>query len=249
MKKLLSILFALLLCLTLAMPAFAVNIPRLLDGADLLTESEEATLLARLDEVSESLKVDVIIAAEPNLGGMNPDAYAEEYYDFAQFGYGENRDGILLLISMEERDWCIYANGFAHTALSQEETDALGEELAGDLGDGNYVAAFNRFVDECEYQINGERNGFPFDFGKNILIALAVGLVVAFIATGVMKGKLKSVRRKAEADNYVKSGSMHITQSSDIYLYRTVNRVKKQTSSSSGSSGGRSSSHSSSGKF
>ena len=129
------------------------------------------------------------------------------------------------------------------------ESAARWRSMAGDLGDGNYVAAFNHFVDECEYQINGERNGFPFDFGKNILIALAVGLVVAFIATGVMKGQLKSVRRKAEADNYVKSGSMHITQSSDIYLYRTVNRVKKQTSSSSGSSGGRSSSHSSSGKF
>lgn len=249
MRKILSILFVLLLCLALAMPTFATGAPLLADEADLLTAEEEATLLARLNTVSDTLQVAIVVVTVPAFEGSSPDAYAEYRYEYGYYGYGENWDGVLLLISMEERDWCIYANGFGHIALSQEETDALGEELVGDLADGDYVAAFNRFVDECEYQINGERNGFPFEWGKNVLIALGVGLVVAFIATGVMKGQLKSVRRKAEADSYVKSGSMHITQSSDIYLYRTVNRVKKQTSSSSGSSGGRSSSHSSSGKF
>lgn len=233
MKKFVSVLFGFLMCLTLAMPAFAVDIPRLLDGADLLTESEEATLLAKLDDISETYKVDVIIATEPSLGGVSPDDYVEEYYDFGNFGYGENRDGVLLLISMEERDWRILSNGFGATAITTDEIDSIGEDIVSYLSDEDYVAAFNAFADECAYQINGERNGFPFEWGKNLLIALIVGLVVALIVTGVMKGQLKSVRRQAAADTYVKGGSMHVTQSSDIFLYRTVNRVKKESSSSS----------------
>lgn len=238
MKKFSIILFVFLMCLTLSVPAFAAGAPRLYDGADLLTESEEATLLARLDKISEAHQVEVIIATVSELDGLSPDGYVEYYYDSGDYGYGDNRDGVLLLISMEDRDWRILSNGFGATAITTDEIDAIGEDIVSYLGDEDYVAAFNAFADECEYQINGERNGFPFNYGKNLLIALIIGLVVAFIATGVMKGKLKSVHRKVEADSYVKGGSMQVSLSNDIFLYRTVNRVKKESSSSSSSSGG-----------
>ena len=42
-KRLFGILFAVLLCLSLSVPAFAQgNMPLLVDNADLLTDSEEA---------------------------------------------------------------------------------------------------------------------------------------------------------------------------------------------------------------
>jgi uncharacterized membrane protein YgcG len=54
-----------------------------------------------------------------------------------------------------------------------------------------------------------------------------------------MKGQLKSVRMQNQANNYLKAGSMHLTASHDLYLYRHVSRTPRQTnSSSSGSRGG-----------
>ena len=51
-KRLFGILFAVLLCLSLSVPAFAQgNMPLLVDNADLLTDSEESALLSKLAKV------------------------------------------------------------------------------------------------------------------------------------------------------------------------------------------------------
>ena len=68
---------------------------------------------------------------------------------------------------------------------------------------------------------------------------LVIGLVLALIITGVMRGKLKSVRSQRAAANYVRQGSMNVTQSYELFLYKTVQRRERPKSSSSGSSGSR----------
>ena len=65
-----------------------------------------------------------------------------------------------------------------------------------------------------------------------------VGLVLALIVTSVLKGQLKSVRKQDQANSYVRSGSMQVTLSRDIYLYRHVSRTKRESSNSSGSRSG-----------
>ena len=53
-----------------------------------------------------------------------------------------------------------------------------------------------------------------------------------------MNGKLKSVKFQTAADNYVKEGSMNITESRDLFLYRTVTSVAKPKNDDSSSDGG-----------
>ena len=59
-KKITAMIFALILCLCAVTPAFAANSDgfvgecnRLNDAANLLTDSEEAVLLAKLDEITK----------------------------------------------------------------------------------------------------------------------------------------------------------------------------------------------------
>ena len=73
-----------------------------------------------------------------------------------------------------------------------------------------------------------------------VIIVTVIGLIAGLITAFVMKGKLKSVRKQDSARTYVKPGSMQLTYSRDIFLYRNVERTKKQervesTSSGSGS--------------
>lgn len=249
-KRFLSLLFVLLICFSFSLTAFAAeDTERLFDGANLLTTSEERKLIERLDSVSEEYKVDILIVTVETVGSYSSDYYIERYYDGNNCGYGENRDGVLLLVTMEEREYRILSNGIGADAISPEDIEDIGDEVADYLSDGEYAEAFHCFIDECEYQINGEINGFPFEFMKNLLISLGIGLVAALIVTGIWANQLKSVRKQLAATEYAKPDSMHLTISNDLFLYRTVDRQKKESESSRSSSSSSSSRNIGGGKF
>ena len=209
----------------------------LYDDADLLTEEQEAALVQKLEDVSHAHNTQLVIATLPALNNGNIDDFVEYLYDSMDFGYGETKDGVLLLVCMDPREYRILSNGFAGEAITSGDIDAIGEAFKSDLRGGNYADAFDAFADKCEYYLDGHINGFPFNTGKNLLICLGIGLVVALIVTGIWKGQLKSVRKQSAANAYVKAGTMQITQSGDFFMYRNVTKTQKQSSSSSGSSG------------
>ncbi len=211
---------------------------RLYDGADILSTTEETKLLGKLDEISQKYNVDVVVATIDTVGQYTADEYVEYFYDNNNYGVGDNRDGVILLISMLERDYRILSNGFCAEAITMDTIKSIGNKIAPSLSEGDYAEAFDEFADECDYYINGKLNGFPFKYGRNSLIAIAAGLISSFIGTNAMKGKLKSVKKQTEAADYTKKGSLQITKSNDFFLYRSVNReAKAQDDSSSRSSG------------
>ena len=154
-------------------------------------------------------------------------------------GYGENRNGVLLLVCMDDREYRILSNGYAGEAIGMDQIDAISDAIVSDLSDGDYADAFITFADNCAYYLDGYLNGFPFNTGKNLVIALIIGVVAGVIVAFVLKKQLKSVRQQKQANVYIKSGSMQIATSRDLFLYREVSRTKKQSSSSSGSGSSR----------
>lgn len=238
MKRIFSVFLVMILCIVLAVQVSAAQLPRLVDAADLLTAYQETELLDYLDQVSGEIQADVVIVTMENLGGYSADQVIEAFYDEYGYGLGPNRDGVVLLLSMAERDYRILSNGFAADAITMSDIDEIGDEIVSDLSDGAYMDAFMEFVDLCAYEIDGERNGFPFPWGISLTVSLAAGFIVAFVATGIMRSKLKSVYGKAGAREYARPGSMQLTHSGDLFLYRTLDRRPIPKESSSGSRGG-----------
>ena len=77
-------------------------------------------------------------------------------------------------------------------------------------------------------------------FEKNLLIALAVGLLIGLLVAFSLKSQLKTVSFRRNATGYVKKGSFRLTRDRDIFLYRTHTRIySPQQRSSGGSRGGR----------
>ena len=237
MKKLTSLLLLLSLLLSVCICASAAE-KLVFDDADLLNQGEEQYLQSRLQEISGEYGAQVLVATVPEVAYGDVDAYINQFYDSMNFGYGENRDGVLLLVCMNPREYRILSNGFAADAITLGDIDSIGEAIVSDLSDGDYADAFDEFAAQCVYYLDGHINGFPFDFGKNLLIALVVGLGVGLIVVFVLKGQLKSVRRQNQADLYMKPGSMQLSVHRDLFLYRHVTRRKKTSSSSSGSHSG-----------
>lgn len=230
---------------------------RLVDNADLLNDSEETTLLAKLDEISERQQLDVVVVTVESVGDKTPEAYADDFYDYNGYGFGENHDGILLLVSMENRDWHITTTGYGITVFTDAGIKYLSKQFLDDLSDGNYAAAFTTYAEKCDEFITQAKTGEPydvnnlpkepFDFLMWILISVVVGLVAAYVITKIMKGKLKTVRFQPAASNYVKQGSLNLTNSQDIFLYTHVDRrPRPKDTSSGGSRSGGSSTHTSS---
>ena len=250
-KKITALLFALVLCLCTAVPAFAADgfadeYYRVNDLADLLTDSEEAALLQKLDEISLRQKMDVTIATVNDLDGYSSAAeYADVVYEYCQYGYGTEKDGLLLLISVEDHDWAISTCGYGITAFTDAGIAYIMEQIKPNLADGNYAAAFDTYANLCDEFITQARSGSPFDKGDLpreplsviwIPISIVIGVALALIVVGSMKGKLKTVRSQAAANSYLKKDSLAVTESSDLFLYHTVDRTKREKDNDSGSS-------------
>lgn len=252
-KKLIVFLFVIALCLSAALPTFASETDgfadeyyRVIDMAGLLTDSEQTALIEKLDEVSLRQNMDVVILTTDNLEGCSVAEYADLFYEACNFGYGSDKDGLMLLISIEDSDWHISTSGYGITAFTNAGIEYIGEQISADLSAKNYAAAFQSYATLCDEFITQARTGEPYDSGNLpreplsliwIPIALAIGFVLAKIIVGSMKGKLKTVRKQAAANSYVRNGSMNVTESRDLFLYHTVTRsAKPKNNSSSGSS-------------
>ena len=232
--------------------------PRLMDEAGLLSSDEAAEIKAKLDEISERQKFDVVIATVNSLSGKTPREYADDLYDYSGFGFGENKDGVLFLISMEDRDWYITTTGYGIAAITDAGREYIADKFTGYLSDGDYAEAFRIYANEVDrFVTNAVETGKPYDVGNLphdplsliwIPISLVVGILIASAVVGGMKSKLRSVSFASAADSYVKPGSMNVRESRDMFLYSTVSRTAKpKDSDSSGSSGGSSTHTSSSG--
>lgn len=77
------------------------------------------------------------------------------------------------------------------------------------------------------FAADGSGNGNGDNLVPHILIALAIGFLVAFIVTMVMKSKLKSVRANNAAANYTREGSFDLVESREIFLYKQTTQTRK----------------------
>ena len=230
-----------------------VHTERLADFADLLDDGQEEELEAKLDQVSEDYGCDVVVVTEETLDGAVPQDYADDFFDYNDYGMGDDNSGILLLLTMSERKWKMSTHGDAIRIFTDAGQEYMSDKFVSSLTDGDYYEGFTEFADLCEEFIIQAQNGEPYDVenmpddsisaGFLFLMSLAVGFVLALIVSVVMRCQMKTVHMKPDAADYMKAGSLHINRSRDMFLYNHVTRTAKPKNEDSG---GGSSTHTSS---
>ncbi|HBL41036.1 MAG TPA: methanol dehydrogenase [Ruminococcaceae bacterium] len=243
-KSFLVMLSVLLLLPTLFITSFAEDeesldtmayMPRVMDSADLLTYEQETDLEGRIATIAEAYSFDVVLVTVTDMTGYSAMDYADNFYDYGGYGYGENRDGCLLLIHMDEdRGYWISTTGLGIEAMSDADIDDIGEAIVPYLSDGDYYTACLTFVDQVNTCVDVAVNGRGFQL-KYLLFGAVVGLVIALLVLKVLKGQLKTVAPKASASDYFVNGSLVMTGGYDLPVGHHVARTQKQ-SQSSGSS-------------
>ncbi|NME82087.1 TPM domain-containing protein [Clostridium sp. SM-530-WT-3G] len=246
---------ALLVCI-LPVPSYADNknvnnIPdkrlfdRIVDNADILTDSEEKSLLSKADEISERQKCDIAIVTVNSIEGKTPTEYTDDFFDYNGYGIGQNKDGILFLIAMNEHEWAISTHGYGITAFTDAGQKYMMKDVITNLSSGKYEEAFSVFLDYCDDYLTQAYTGTPYDSGNLpkepvssiwILGSLCIGAVIAFIILSTWKKQLKTVEMQNCADNYIVPNSFELSYENDVFLYDTIIKVEKPKDNDSGSS-------------
>lgn len=259
MKKIKKIFLSVIACLCLAAPISVSaenmlnddNFSRVVDDANLLSSSDEENISQRIENLTEKYDFDIVIVTVNSLYGKTPMEYADDFFDYNGYGVGSDNDGILLLVSMEDRDWWISTSGYGIKAFTDYGIEFIGDKIVPDLSKQKYYSSFSLFLDLTEDFLAEAEKGTPYDIGHkyktvmNYIIAvgtgLVIGLVIAIIVVLIMKSKMKSVVFQYNANNYAVNNSLKLERSNDIFLYRNVSKTRKPEPSSSG--GGGSSTH------
>lgn len=238
-------------------------LPRLVDEADVLSDSEEAEVLEALDEVSERQQFDVVIAFVNDFEQVDVENAAYDYYDYNGFGYGDEKDGVYLYVSMAERDLNIGGTGYGITAFTDYGREMLLDRILPELGADDYYAASMEFVSICDDYITQAKTGDPYDvhnlteeetlFDKLVwaavvfLFFVAAGAIIAKIITMVEKGKIRNISYATHANEYLKEDSLNLSVEKDSFLFSKVESRYNPKETNSGSSGGSTISRGSSG--
>lgn len=214
------------------------QLPRLVDEADILTDAEEADILAKLDEISERQEFDVVIATVESFTQDEVKFAAYDYYDYNGFGYGEDNSGVLLFMSMSNRKMNISGTGYGIEAFTDFGREKIIEQIKPELGEDQYYDAFMEFASLADDYITQAKSGDPYDVhnlkeetdktavaGIMLLVFELISLIIAKVTTEAEAGKLKSVKYATNAQEYLRQGSLNITERFDTFMYSDIRRV------------------------
>ena len=223
--------------------------PRVYDAADLLTDSEEESLLLTMDTLSEEWKCNIAVLTTDSHNGPIQD-YADDYFDYNGFKSDYNENGILFMLSMEDREWAISTSGDAQYAFTDYGQEYMTEHMLPYLREGAYYDAFSSYAGTCDTFLDLYSKGTPYDVGykppktaadyrRIALISIIIGIIVGAIPVLVMKSGLKTVKMATGAAGYAKGG-VNLNVKEDVFINKTLTKTPrpKETESRGGSSGG-----------
>ena len=210
------------------------------DEVGLLTEDEDLQLESMAKSVSKRYGVGVYIVTVDDYQKYGTgDVFDVTYGIYHEYtmGEGENRDGIMLLLSMAERDWAMFCYGerceYAFNEYGQEQ---LEDVFLDNFSEDDWYGGFEDYIEECSVYLQKAAEGRPVRESPAFYIIIMTGmsLFIAFLAVGIMWVRMKSVAKERTAAAYV-AGDLNLTGQNDVFTYRTETRQKIESSSSGGS--------------
>ena len=221
-----------------------VSMQYVFDISNLLTYEEWEELESRAADMSYRHHCGVYFALVDDYTEYGADGIYEvtcQLYHNSELGFGYGRDGIIVLLSMEERDYAMFVYGeYAEYAFDEFGQRKLEERFLEAFGEDDWQGGISDYLDACDEFLTKAGEGKPVRSSPWLMVAAAVG-ISCLIAGGIcffLLSSMKSVHQKKEADVYLTEGGLHLTEQYDQYTHTTETRTKIEKESSSESGGG-----------
>ncbi|MDL2294508.1 TPM domain-containing protein [Ruminococcaceae bacterium OttesenSCG-928-D13] len=253
MKKIIATFIVMLsLSMLMALPASAAEFDLVADGAGVLSDEEYWELNELAWEITERYQCEVSVLVIDDMGEDDAYEFARFVYQDYGYGYGKDKSGLMLFISMAERDCALVAHGYGNRAFTDHGKDALLERAVLPLlAKDNYYAAFLAYYNKAAEYLDIAEGGAPFDTGTDevyrqqaaksgfwvrLAVVILVPLAIAGLVCFVFLRQMKTAVPQRAADHYIPAGGFVLTQSSDAFLFRTETRTTIEEKKSGGTS-------------
>ena len=251
-----SLLLILALILSLSVCAHAeARIDYVSDYADILSSDEQTDLRDRAAAVSAQYDFGVyVVVVDDHTQYVNGsiEDFAEEIFHSYGLGVGETEEGVILAMSMKERDYDIYAHGeFGNYAFTDYGKGQLADSFLDNFRRNDWAGGFRDFIETSSSMLQKAKDGNPVDIwipdpdpvetgpsfdGFKAAISLAMGALFGGGAVGGMKRSMKTAVKQTQAENYIRGG-VNLRGERDTFVNRTVTRTRiRQENNSSSSS-------------
>ena len=257
LKKLAACAFSFVLCVSLfALPsaAFAQSGTYVHDEQNLFTETEFNDLEAQAEELASKYNMGVYLLTTDSINSKkksDEDAekaertkFTENYYRSNGLGLGSNHDGIIFVIASGSREYNTGALGqgsysFSDKGIAEIEKDATSFLKKSDWY-GAAKAYYNDVGEQLEYYASKGKPYKPLSF-FDLLIRIAIVLVIpgliTFVTIKAWRSEMLTAVEQSEADNYLDSGSVQLTNSDQRFIRTSVSVVPKPKESKSSGGG------------
>lgn len=224
----------------------SVDMEYVFDVSDLLSYEEWDELESRAAAISEHQHCGVYFALVDDYRDYGDgDVYEVTYqlYHSNQLGIGDDRNGIFVLLSMNERDYAMFVYGeYAEYAFDEFGQERLEERFLGTFGDDDWYGGISNYLDACDEFLTKAQEGEPVRpaYWMQCFIATGVSCLVAGVICFFLMGRMKTVHKKTEANAYLTKGGLNLTEQYDRYTHttETSTKIEKDNSSSSQSESG-----------
>ena len=221
---------------------------KIYDFADLYTDSEEKDLYNEVNSYIQSYNMDLVIVTINRNNKSSPQEYADDFYDYNDFGISSNRDGVLFLIDMQNREIYMSTTGTAIEMYNDYRINEALDSVYTYMSDEDYYEGTSNYIDIIkDYAASGYPNNSTISNKgdrPSIVTTMIVSLIITIIIMGILISKNKMVRKATTAEEYLNKESVNIKNISDILVSSNTTKQKIEHNTSSG---GSSTHHSSSG--
>lgn len=247
-KAMVSLLFCLTLLLSLAAQASA-SAGYVQDAAGLLTAEEQTQLEESCAAAAQNYGCGIYIVTVQDYTdyGSSVENAAEAIYAGLDLGVGEGRNGILLLLSMAERDYDLAAYGEqAHYSFTDYGKERLAGSFLDDFREDDWYGGFADFVYEAARYLEGAEEGTPVDlpgavqtersFGQKLPVIILVPCGLSLIVCLILRAQMKTAKRQTQAREYLAGDGVNMRIRRDLYTHstQTVQVIPKNNNSNSG---------------
>lgn len=249
MKKSFVSCILILLLLMLPMTAMAAGsgdseatLNYVTDLYGLLTREEAAHLEAQAKAISQQYQCSIYILVVKDYQDYSYDTFqfAIDTYNNYKLGWGEEKTGVLLMLSMADRDYELLFNGsLTDTAFTEYGRDRMEERIVDNLRNGDYYGGFQTYQNTCAEYLQAALNGKPVDYEKSFSVFhLIPGMFASLISYFSLSAPMRSTGTRHDANAYFAEGRVNLRERSDVFLNRTVTRTPRQTPTQNRGGGG-----------
>ena len=135
------------------------NTLKIYDYAKLIPDDKEKEIYNMIKKFISKYNMDMAIVTINENPKSSSMGYADDFYDYNDFGVGVNKNGLLFLIDMDNRKMWISTTGKAIEIYNDKRIDAILDYTYDKISKKDYSGCAEQFIKYATYFAKKGRNG------------------------------------------------------------------------------------------